>query len=340
MWNSNTSIGKHGKCRLPSAMWAFACAALASLAMAAFSLGSAAQADQARVAGLFTQSVSQGNWDPGGYAGFKAMCEKYDFKCSHVEHATYEKAPAILRDLASKGYNLIVTHSGGYASAIWEVAPEFPDTEFVLYSWANTTKDLKNYAAWSMNWDEYGYVLGVLAGSASQSGHIALVGGESIPSTKETIEFISRGARSVNPNIKIDVSYIGSWTDVAKGKEIGLQAIERGADFLIPIADTAGAGVQQAAEENGKLTVGEYIDQSPSYPKSIVTSTLLDYVGAFDQIGEAYAQDKLEGQIVQLNINTGDFTLKRPFQHLTPDVEERVMEVFRGIGEGKIEVNE
>ena len=160
------------------------------------------------------------------------------------------------------------------------------------------------------------------------------------PSTKETIEFISRGARSVNPDIKIDVSYIGSWTDVAKGKEIGLQAIERGADFLIPLADTAGAGVQQAAEENGKLTVGEYIDQSPSYPKSIVTSTLLDYVGAFDEIGEAYAQGKLEGQIVQLNINTGDFTLKRPFQHLTPDVEERVMEVFRGIGEGKIKVNE
>jgi basic membrane protein A len=308
--------------------------------VASLSFLGVAHADQARVAGLFTQSVSQGNWDVGGYAGFKAMCEKYKFECTHIEHATYEKTPAILRNLASKGYDLIITHSGGYASAIWEVAPEFPDTEFVLYSWANTTKDLKNYAAWSMNWDEYGYVIGILAGAASKSGHIALVGGEAIPSTKETMDFISRGARKVNPDIQIDVSYIGSWTDVAKGKEIGLQAIERGADFLIPIADTAGAGVQQAAEENGKLTMGEYIDQSPSFPKSIVTSTLLDYVEAFDEIGEAYTQGKLDGQIVQLNIAMGHFTLHRPFQHVSPAIEEQVIEAFNDIGAGKVKLSE
>jgi len=340
MGNSNTDIQERGKYQLPRSAWSLACATLVFLAMVAFSFGSVVQADQSRVAGLFTQSVSQGNWDPGGYTGFKAMCEKYNFKCTHIEHATYEKAPAILRDLASKGYELIITHSGGYSSAIWEVAPDFPDTEFVLYSWANTTKDLKNYTAWSMNWDEYGYVLGVLAGAASKSGHIALIGGEAIPSTKETMEFISRGAKTVNPDIRIDESYIGSWSDVAKGKEIGLQAIERGADFLIPIADTAGAGVQQAAEENGKLTMGEYIDQSLSGPKSIVTSTLLDFVSAFDAIGEAFTQGKLDGQIVQENIRTGHFTLKRPFQHVSPDVEKRVMEVFNDIGEGRINVNE
>ena len=88
-------------------------------------------ADPVEVAGLFTQSVTQGNWDVGGYQAFAAMAKKYGFKESHVEGASYEKAPAILRSLASRGVKLIICHSSGYAAAIQEVAPQFPDTPTV-----------------------------------------------------------------------------------------------------------------------------------------------------------------------------------------------------------------
>ena len=86
--------------------------------------------------------------------------------------------------------------------------------------------------------------------------------------------------------------------------------------------------------------MGEYIDQSPSYPKSIVTSTLLNFDRAFDQIGEAYTQGKLNGQIVQLHIAGGDLDLERPFKHVSPDVKKRVMKLFEDIGAGKVNVSE
>jgi basic membrane protein A len=292
----------------------------------------------ADVAALFTQSVSQGNWDPAGYKAFTAMAKKYDLNPTQVERATYEKAPAILRDLASKGTKLVILHSSGYAAAVEEVAPDFPDTEFVLFSYAEDTKGLDNYSAWSMDWDQYGFVVGAIAALASQSGKIAIVAGEEIPSTKRTIEYISRGAKEVRSDAQLSSTYIGSWTDAAKGKEIALQALAQGADFLIPVADTAGAGVQQAADENGALTLGEYIDQSESYPSSVVTSTIVDMDGAYDEIGKAFTDGTLKGQIVQMNVEKGDLSLVTPFKHVESSVEEQAKKLLDDIASGAVDV--
>src|SRR5215211_2810339 len=157
-------------------------------------IASSGDGDRPRVAALFTQFVDQGNWDPAGYAAYNAMCEKYDFDCTYVEEATYEKAPALLRGYGDDGYDMVITHSSGYAAAIEEVAPDCPDTEFVLFSYAGDTKGLDNYSAWSMDWDQVGYMLGVVAGLASSSSTIGVVAGEQIPSTVATVDLIKRGA--------------------------------------------------------------------------------------------------------------------------------------------------
>jgi basic membrane protein A len=312
-------------------------AVLAAVAAAlAASVGAADEAATPRAAALFTQNVSQGGWDPGGYAAFKAMAKKYGFETTYVEQASYEKAPAILRDLASKGYDLIITHSSGYAPAIEEIAPDFPDTEFVLYSYAASTKGLKNYSAWSMDWNQFGYIVGALAGLTTKSNHIAAIGGVKIPSGEASINTMRRGALAVNKKVKFTKAYVGSWTDVAKAKEIATQVLNQGADFLLPSADTADAGIQQAAEENGAFTFGEYVDQAKAYPKSVVTSAIVNFNKAYDQIGKAFKAGTLNGQIVQMNIAKGDLYLKRPFRHVAKSVEARAVKLMRDIAQGRV----
>lgn len=315
----------------------FATLAFGALVALAAAPGAPA-ADQPTAAGLFTQFVGQGNWDPAGYKAFTAMTKKYGFKESYVEQASYEKAPAILRNLAQKGVKLIICHSSGYAAAVEEVAPEFPDTQFVVFSYANDTKGIKNYSAWSMNWDQYGYVIGAIAGSASKNGNIAIIGGQPIPSTKRSVQFMVKGIKKVNPKAKVSVSYIGSFTDVGKGKELGLQAIANGADFLVPVADTAGAGVQQAAEDKGVLTFGEYVNQAPSYPKAIVTSTLVNMPRAYDQIGAAFKAGTLHGQIVQMDVQKGDLRFVTPFRNVPKSVQTKATATLNAIKSGKIKV--
>jgi basic membrane protein A and related proteins len=325
--------------RLRSLPLALVAAAVLALGVATALGGQVSSAsDHPKVAALFTQFVSQGNWDPAGYKAFSAMAKKYGFDPSYVEQASYERAPSILRNLAQRGVKLIILHSSGYAAAVEEVAPDFPDTQFVVFSYAADTKGLKNYSAWSNDWDQYGYVVGVIGGSATKSNNIAIIGGQPIPSTKRAITFMKRGIKKVDPKAKVSVSYIGSFTDAAKGKEIALQAIAKGADFLIPLADTAGAGVQQAAQDKGVLTLGEYIDQHKSYPKAIVTSTIVNMDRAYDQIGRAFKAGALHGQIVQMNVPKGDLRLVTPFRNVPPAVQKKALQVLAQIRARKIDV--
>ena len=74
------------------------------------------------------------------------------------------------------------------------------------------------------------------------------------------MQFIERETPYVNPKIQVDSAYVGSFTDVARAKETATGTITRGADFIIPAADTADAGIEQAADDEGVLTIGSYTE--------------------------------------------------------------------------------
>lgn len=293
--------------------------------------------EQPRVAALFTQFVDQGNWDVAGYEAYQAMCATYQFDCDYIEEASYERAPALLRQYGQEGYAMVITHSSGYAAAIQEVAPEFPDTEFVLFSYATDTGGLDNYSAWSVDWDQAGYLQGVVAGAASTSGQIAILGGEQIPSTERAMTLAALGAQSVNPDADVTQVWTGTFVDVAKAKQVAAQAVNGGADFLIPMADLAGQGVHQAAVDGGALSLGEYLDENSNYPDAIVTSVTVDMNDAFDQIGAALTNGELHGQIVELNAQNGTFDFA-PFHNVDPSVEADARALLDGLATGSITV--
>ena len=289
-----------------------------------------------KVAALFTQFVDQGNWDPAGYGAYKAMCTKYVFECTYTEEASYEQAPALLRGYAEDGYDMIITHSSGYSAAIEEIAPNYPDVEFVLFSYALDTKGLDNYTAWSVDWGQSGYLNAAVAAFSSATDKIGIVVGENIPSMAFSIDVAKQAVADLAPEKSVEIAYVGSWTDAAKAKELALSLINNGTGFIIPMADTASTGAKQAAEENGIYTLGEYIDEGPQFPDAIVTSTIVDMDSAFDQIGQNFTAGTLNGQIVQLDASTGTLKFTTPFKHVDPAVEARVMQVAADLASGLI----
>ena len=310
----------------------------AVLSGAAIGSSRAFAADQIEVAGLFSGNVTQGNWDPPGYAAFTAMAKKYNFKPSYVDNATYEAAPSILRQMAGRGVKMIICHSSGFSAAIEEVAKEYPNTQFVLYSYASDTAGLKNYSAWSVNWDQYGFVTGAAAAASSKAKHIAIIAGEEIPSAKRAVEFTVKGAKSVVPDIKVDTVYVGSFTDIAKAKEIATGVIARGVDVLIPSADLADVGTQQAAEENQAFTIGSYMDQSKDYPDAVVTSTVLNFNKAFDQMGQYFTEGKLNGSIYTMDLSNDGWTMATPFRHVDASVQAKIFDLMSKIGKNQVSV--
>jgi basic membrane lipoprotein Med (substrate-binding protein (PBP1-ABC) superfamily) len=110
-----------------------------------------------------------------------------------------------------------------------------------------------------------------------------MVGGYPIPEVNRLMNAFMEGARSVNPDVKFMVSFIGSWYDPPKAKEAAFAMIDAGADVMY----AERFGVSDAAKERGVLAIGNVIDTAADYPGTVVASALWHMEPTIDRAIEA-----------------------------------------------------
>ena len=230
-----------------------------------------------KVALLLPASITDGGWSALAYDGLKAIEKELGAKISHVESRTPTDQEAHFRDYALDGYHLIFGHGFEYQDPAKTVAPDFPDTVFIT-STGSTITD--NISPMIFAIEEPVYLLGIIAGSMTQTGKIGIVGGQNIPAINSAFVAFERGVKSVDSDAEIRRSYVGNWEDIGKGKELALAQIKEDVDFIFPIADVAGLGVFQAikaAQADGKVvyTFGTYRDQSEISPTTIIANAIV-----------------------------------------------------------------
>ena len=230
-----------------------------------------------KVALLLPASITDGGWNAFAYDGLKAIEKELGAKVSHIESRTPTDQEAHFRDYAQDGYQLIFGHGFGYQDPAKQVAPDFPETVFIT-STGHTVTDNISPIVFAI--EEPVYLLGIIAGSMTQTNKIGIVGGQNISAINSMFSAFEEGAKSVNPDVVVRRAYVGNWSDIGKGKELALAYINEGSDFLFPVADVAGLGVFQAveaAQSDGKTvyTFGVYRDQSELSPTTIVASAIV-----------------------------------------------------------------
>ncbi len=168
-----------------------------------------------------------------------------------------------LYDAADEGYDLIFTITWGMQQYIEEVAPQYPDQKFlVIDTGLNFDEyDLDNSYAAVFKPEEGSYLAGAVAAMVSETGTIGFLGGMDITGINDFLVGYIEGAQSVNPDIKVAISYIGNFSDAALGKEMALAQYNNGADIGYNVAGGAGLGQIDAAVETGNLAIGVDSDQ-------------------------------------------------------------------------------
>jgi basic membrane lipoprotein Med (substrate-binding protein (PBP1-ABC) superfamily) len=142
----------------------------------------------------------------GGEAGMELVYSENMF--------VVDDAAAAIRDYAAQGYDLIIAHGSQYGSSLQEIAPDFPDTAF---AWGTTldTFGMDNVFAYEAAADQGGYVNGVIAAKLSQSGVLGVVGPIETGDAKLYVDGFVAGAKATNPDVEVNVNWIGSFSDVA-----------------------------------------------------------------------------------------------------------------------------
>src|SRR3984885_1960098 len=102
-----------------------------SLAVAIGCAPTAHAEDKAAI--LLPGSANDQSWNALGYSILKSL-EPHGFKTAYSENVTDADEAEAMRDYANHGFGIVMGHSGRFVSAMEQVAPEFPKTQFIAVS--------------------------------------------------------------------------------------------------------------------------------------------------------------------------------------------------------------
>lgn len=178
-------------------------------------------------------------------------------------------------DAAEAGYDVILSCNWQITPYMNKVAEQYPEQKFINFD-IEEGSDLENVYSMFYSTNEIGFLCGVVAAAttssdmalADEDAKIGFIGGMDIPGINDFMVGYIEGAKYVNPDIKVSVSYVGDFTDVATAKEIALNQYKSGVDIIFACAGNSGNGVIDAANELNKYAIGVDSDQAKLYAES------------------------------------------------------------------------
>lgn len=238
-----------------------------ALACTSIWAGVAAAAEKLKVAAIYTVPVEQ-QWVSRIHEVLKAANLRGEITYNWAENVANTDYERVMREYAEAGNQLIVGEAFGVERGAREVAKDYPDTAFLLGS--SFKPQEPNFSVFDNYIQECSYLTGLVAGSLTKSNLIGMVGGYPIPEVNRLMHAFMAGATKANPEAKFTVSFIGSWYDPPKAKELAFAMIDQGADVLY----AERFGVSDAAKERGVKAIGNVIDTQDEYPGTVVASAL------------------------------------------------------------------
>ena len=165
-----------------------------------------------RVTLLTPGPISDQAWNGEAYRGLLAIRDIIGAGISHIQTRTPASFDENFREYGRHGYHLAIGHGFEYKDAAERIAPAFPSTVFLV-----TSSEVSgvNVAGIRFSFDQPSFLAGIAAAGASRTGIIGAIGGAELPPVREGFAAYEAGARTVNPKIRVLVSYVGNWEDVS-----------------------------------------------------------------------------------------------------------------------------
>lgn len=193
------------------------------------------------------------------------FADKVDIKVIEYGDNPSNYEPNFL-DAAEAGYDVVIAGSN-FDEYIAKYANDYPDVSFWMFDNEFDFSGDGYEKVYSIVYkaNEASYLGGYLAASSSDTGVIGFLGGIDQTIISDFLVGYIQGAKEAVPSIKITTGYVGSWTDSAKGKELGFAMYNQNASIVFNVAGGSGVGLIEAAIETDKEVLGVDSDQAMMY---------------------------------------------------------------------------
>lgn len=254
---------------------------------------------------------------------------------------------------AAAGYKLQVGIGFSLEQATEEAAKNNPKNDYLIVDSAPTTP-IKNLASALFADNEGAYLAGVAAAKASKTGKIGFIGGMQSDVITRFQAGYTAGAKSVNPNIKVDVQYAQSFTDAAKGKTIAHAMYGAGEDVVYQCAGGVGVGAfnEAKAQNEGKNEadkvwligvdqdqkyLGNYTSKDGKKSNFVLVSTIKEVGKVVRDMADKTKANKFPGgSVTTYNLKNGGVNIG--YDNVTSSIKSAVETAKEEIISGKITV--
>ena len=235
--------------------------------------------------------------------GAKEACEaagvEYILKTNVPEgNECYEAAA----DLVDQNCNIVFADSFGHEDFMIQAAKEFKDVQFCHATGTKAhTEKLDNYHNAFASIYQGRYLAGVAAGmklnEIKEAGKLkgktpkmGYVGAFTYAEVISGYTSFYLGAKSVCPDVTMDVKFTGSWYDETKEKEAATALIDGGCDLISQHADSMGAPT--ACENAGIPNVSYNGSTEKVGPNTFIVSSRINWAPYFKYIIECAQNGK------------------------------------------------
>jgi basic membrane protein A len=297
----------------------------------------------------FNQSAWEGLQEWGKENGLSQSKGINYFNASAVSEYT-----ANFNSAVSAGYGLVFGVGFDLQEATSQAAKNNPDTKFTIID--SVIKGQDNVASATFADQEAAYLAGVAAAKTTKTDKVGFVGGMQSDIITAFEKGFTAGVKSVNPDIKIEVQYAGTFTDAAKGKTIAAAMYGSGNDVIYQAAGGSGAGVFSEAKalnatknEADKVWVigvdqdqeylGNYKSKDGKDSNFVLASSVKEVGVAVKDIANKTKDDKFPGgQVLNYNLKNGGVSLAK--DNLSDKTWKEVEAAKQNIIDGKVTVPE
>jgi Uncharacterized ABC-type transport system, periplasmic component/surface lipoprotein len=181
-----------------------------------------------------------------------------------------------LRELIDEGCQIIFATSFGFEDYVIEVAKEYPEIQFChATGFQAASSGLSNVNNYFASIYEARYLAGIAAGLKTETNKLGYVAAFPYAEVISGYTAFYLGAKSVNPDVTMEIQYTNSWNDPKLESEVAKALIDNGADVISQHSDSTAPAT--TAEANGAWQVGYNADMIPAAPKASLVSARIDW---------------------------------------------------------------
>ncbi len=281
--------------------------------------------------------IGDRSFNDGAYAGLVAAHNRLHVNIDALQSRAAADYQSNLTALANEGYDEIIAIGFLMQRDLREVAERYPNRHFAIL---DTEVSAPNVASISFREEQGSFLAGALAAMVSRSKTIAFLGGVDFPLLRKFEAGYAAGAREVDPKVTVLVKYIGSFEDVAAGKELTNVLFSQGADIVFVAAGRSGLGAIDAVRHrSNEYVIGVDSDQDALAPGRILTSMVKRIDVAVFRLAAATVAGKPPRGNIVLGLRENAVGLT-PFTYtknvITPDRIRRIERLRNDVIAGRI----